>query len=113
MPLVTNSFSLDIVPGKAPPIIHVSKSDVGRTYSVSMFNEGSVLTFPNGTNVKIEGSIGAHTFSENASVSGSIVTFSLTSSMTQYAGKAWCKIKFTSGSETVSSCAFWIDVDRK
>lgn len=112
MPLVSNSFSLDIVPGKSPPVVHVSKTDVGRSYSVKIFNEGAPLTIPSGTTVKVEGSIGSHTFSENASASGNTVTFTLKSSMTLNAGKVWCKIKFTSSNESVSSCAFWLDVDK-
>lgn len=112
MPLVTNNFILDIVPGKAPPIVHVSESDVGRTYSVTILNEGSELMFPNGTGAKVEGSIGSHSFSENAIVSGSTVTFSLTRAMTVLSGKVWCKIKFTSGSESISSCGFWLAVDK-
>ena len=113
MALVTKSFSVNITPGAIPETVHVSEYDVGRAYNVTLLDDnGNVFEIPSGTTAKIEGTLGKYPFEANANVSGNVISFELTESMTAYSGKAWTKIKLTQNSKPVSTCAFILDVDR-
>lgn len=117
-PIVLQQIDLDIIPGKTPPIVHVSEYDTGRNIVVNLFKDG----YPFGSNsiesytVKVEGSIGKYGFSENAdwaSDGEGVVVIQLTEAMTAIHGRVWTKIKLIkSESMQISTCGFWMDVDR-
>lgn len=117
-PIVLQQIDLDIVPGKTPPIVHVSEYDTGRQIFVNLFRDG----YPFGTNsiesytVKVEGTIGKYGFSEDASWASDaegVVAINLTEAMTAIHGRVWTKIKLIkSESMQISTCGFWMDVDR-
>lgn len=112
MPLVSKSFSIDIVPGKTPPTIHVSEKDIGRLYYISIVNDGTPFSIPSGTTAKVEGTIGPYGFSENADVINNTVIVTLRSKMTAIKGKVWTKLKLSNNGDIASTCAFWLDVDK-
>lgn len=123
MAIVEKEFSLDIVPAYLPPTIHVSEYDIGRSYSVSLLNDGQVFTIPEGASASIEGTIEDYimfserhsrgVFSNNdATISNNKIHFSLTEEMTAISGKVWCKIKLTLNDEPISTCGFILMVDR-
>ena len=114
MALVNRSFSVNVTPGMMPPIVHVSEYDVGRAYTVSILDEqGNTFTIPSGTTASIEGTLnGSDGFTQSATISNNQVSFTLSESMTAYAGKAWCKIKLVQNSQPIQTCAFVIAVDR-
>lgn len=97
-----------------PQVVHVSEYDIGRSYTVGLISENNdTFTIPTGTTATIEGTLnGVVGFSVPATISNNKVAFTLTESMTAYAGKAWCKIKLTKDGKPVSTCAFILDVDR-
>lgn len=112
MALVNQNLTLEIVPGAIPPTLHVTEYDENMQVEVQLLQRGQAFTIPSGTTAKVEGTIAGHPFSVDATVGGSSVTFELDESMTAYAGRAWCKIKLTKNSKPVSTCGFWMDVDR-
>lgn len=112
MALVNQDLVLDVVPGPIPPILHLTEYDENMEVVVTLQRRGQPFQIPTGTTVKIEGTLKGHPFSENATPSGNTVTFSLTESMTAFAGRAWTKIKLTQNNKPVSTCGFWLDVDR-
>lgn len=114
MALVTTDFNINITPGAMPPVVHVSEYDIGRSYTVGLIGENNdTFTIPTGTTATIEGTLnGVVGFSVPATISNNKVAFTLTESMTAYAGKAWCKIKLTLNDEPIQTCAFIIAVDR-
>lgn len=114
MALVTTDFNVNITPGAMPPVVHVSEYDIGRSYTVGLIGENDdTFTIPTGTTVTIEGTLNSAVgFSTPATISNNKVAFTLTESMTAYAGKAWCKIKLTLSDEPVQTCAFILAVDR-
>ena len=57
MAIVQKSFTLDIVPGYAPTVIHVSEYDIGRSYEVTLLNDGIEFIIPDGTTASIEGTL--------------------------------------------------------
>lgn len=123
MPIVEKEFSLDVVPGYDPPVIHVSEYDVGRRYSVSILNDGAPLNLHPNLIATIEGTVEDFiNHSEKivkavfkditANIEDNKVIFNLTEEMTAYKGHVWCKIKFKAGTEAISTCGFILDVDR-
>lgn len=114
MALVTTDFNINITPGAMPPVLHVTEYDIGRSYTVGLIGENNdTFTIPTGTTATIEGTLnGVVGFSVPATISNNKVAFTLTESMTAYAGKAWCKIKLTLNDEPIQTCAFIIAVDR-
>ena len=112
MALISKTFGLDITPGAMPPVIHVSEYDVNREFTIYLQNAGVAFTPATGTTAKIEGTLNGFGFSEDATISGNAVTFTLTESMTASAGKAWVKVKLTKDDAPVSSAAFILDCDR-
>lgn len=96
------------------PVVHVSEYDIGRSYTVGLIGENNdTFTIPTGTTATIEGTLnGVVGFSVPATISNNKVAFTLTESMTAYAGKAWCKIKLTLNDEPIQTCAFILAVDR-
>lgn len=118
LPMVLQQIDLDIVPGKTPPIVHVSEYDTGRNIVVNLFRDG----YPFGTNsiesytVKVEGSIGKYGFSEYAAWADDaegVVVIHLTEAMTAIHGRVWTKIKLINSSgQQISTNGFWMDVDR-
>lgn len=125
---------LDIVPGRIPPIIHISQYDIGRPIIANMKCEGNDFTpwdttlgaafeaiFGSGssslgiTEVKLEGTIHGIGFSVDAQVNendNSQLISTITESMTAMAGKARCKFKITHSSGQIHSEPFILDVDR-
>lgn len=114
MALVTTDFNINITPGAMPQVVHVSEYDIGRSYTVGLIGENNdTFTIPTGTTATIEGTLnGVVGFSVPATISNNKVAFTLTESMTAYAGKAWCKIKLTLNDEPIQTCAFILAVDR-
>lgn len=112
MALVYKDISIDVNPGKAPQTIHVSQYDINRQFNVTLTDDGTPLNIPAGITAVVEGSIGRYSFRENATVSNNVVTFILSEAMTANKGKVWTKIKLTEQGHPLSTCAFWLDVDR-
>lgn len=112
MALVAKTLTLDITPGAIPQVVNVSEYDENREYTVTLVDESGVYEIPSGTTAKVEGSIGGNSFSETATVSGNTITFTLSESMTAYAGDAWVKIKLTRDSKPIQTAAFILRCDK-
>ena len=110
--IIQHDFFVDITPGARPRFIYVSEYDIGRYFSVTLMNGDDPFTIPAGTTATVEGTIGDHGFTVDASVASNKVVFQLTESMTAAAGRAWTKIKLVNGGEPVSTAAFILAVDR-
>ena len=113
MALVLKEFTLDIVPKKAPQIIDVSENDINRDYKINLTNDGATYTIPSGTSATIEGTIDKENgFSQDAIVSSNAILFSLTEEMTAKRGRFWTKVKLEKDNKPLSTCGFWLNVDR-
>lgn len=115
VPIVIQHINLDIVPGKIPPIAYVSEYDTGRRIVISLLRDGHPLSKDTNLSIKVEGTIGKHGFSENATWAndGDDVVVNLEESMTSVKGRVWTKIKLINQSgQQISTCGFWLDVDR-
>lgn len=123
MAIVQKSFNLDIVPGYAPPIISVSEYDIGRSYEVTLLNDGAAFTIPTGTTASIEGTLEDYVehsirvkrsiFNvDNLTIENNKIYFELNENMTPFSGEVWCKIRLTKDDKPISTCGFIMEVDR-
>lgn len=112
--LVDHEYTLDITPSARPQLVHVSEYDVGRrfTFTITQGGEEFIGLTSSVGDVTVEGTIGSYAFSEPASIENGKIVFQLTESMTAHAGKAWTKIKFANADAPISTCAFFLVVDR-
>ena len=111
--LVDHEYTLDITPSARPQLVPVSEYDVGRIFTFTLKHNGQEMTIPSSYGaVTVEGTIGSYAFSESASIENGKIVFQLTESMTAHAGKAWTKIKFANADAPISTCAFFLVVDR-
>lgn len=111
--LVDHEYTLDITPSARPQLVPVSEYDIGRVFTFTLKHNGEEMTIPSSYGaVTVEGTIGSYAFSEPASIENGKIVFQLTESMTAHAGKAWTKIKFANADAPVSTCAFFLVVDR-
>lgn len=123
MAIVQKSFNLDIVPGYAPPVISVSEYDIGRSYEVTLLNDGAAFTIPTGTTASIEGTLEdyvEHSIrvkrsifnADNLTIENNKIYFELNENMTPFSGEVWCKIRLTKDNKPISTCGFIMEVDR-
>ena len=112
MALTIIKFNLDINPGLAPQIINVSEYDINRQFIISITENGKPFEIPSNVNATIEGTLNQRGFQTVGNISNNIVSFTLTEAMTASKGRAWVKIKLVQDNSPISTCGFWLNVDR-
>lgn len=112
MAITYHNLTLEVTPRSVPPVLHVSEYDINRQIDIRLTQDGQPFEIPTGTTAKIEGSIGDHGFSHDATVNGSVISFVLQEAMTAVAGRVWTKVKLTKDGFSVSTAAFILAVDR-
>lgn len=111
---IKKTFNLDMVPGGAPPVIHVSAGDVGRPFRANLLYSGEVYTLEYVTSVKIRGTKPDNTVFEYALTfdsEDSHVDFVIEEQMAIIAGQVLCEIRLLSGEDTIGSANFVLDVE--
>lgn len=112
---IQKTFNLDMVPGGAPPVIHVSAGDVGRPFRAVLLYNGEVYTLEYVTSVKIRGTKPDNTVFEYALTfddEDSHVDFVIEEQMAIIAGQVLCEIRLFSGDDTIGSANFVLDVEQ-
>lgn len=123
MAIVQKSFNLDIVPGYTPPVIRVSEYDIGRSYEITLLNDGVEFEIPYGTTASIEGTLEDYVeysvrvkkaiFNvDNLTIQNNKIYFDLNEHMTPCSGQVWCKIRLTKNDQPISTCGFIMEIDR-
>lgn len=119
MPIgLLTTFTLDMVPGGPPPIIHASAGDVGRRFRARILFNGEayelsevadidlVWTKPDGT---------GDTYGLNFDEDGNVVDFVTMSTMTDVPGRVVCEFRLSKGSGTsknvIGSANFILEVE--
>lgn len=112
---IRKTFNLDMVPGGAPPIIHVSAGDVGRPFRANLLYNGETYDLEDVTSVKIRGTKPDNTVFEydlTFDVDDSHVDFVIEEQMAIIAGQVLCEIRLFSGDDTIGSANFILDVEQ-
>lgn len=115
MPLNTLSnteFSVDIIPGGAPAIVHSSQGDIGRQFTVNLTRNGRGMDVSN-YDIKLRGIKPDKTVFEytlDANSYGQAV-FSTTEQMTIVPGPVECELVFSESGKKVASANFVLKVE--
>ena len=108
------TFTLDMVPGGAPPIIHVSAEDIGRKYTVNLTYNGEVYEVQ-GNSLTIAGTKPDGTVFEypvdDFEQGESLVDFLIEEQMAIVPGTVRCKLREYLNDDQIGSATFILDVD--
>ena len=110
------SINLDILPGAIPPILHVSQGDIGRQFSISIYDDTGAAYSLTGKTLSIvghkeDGNIFQYAIPSSA-ISGNVVTITTEEQMTTTAGKVLCEIRIEYDGTKLGTCNFVIDVEQ-
>lgn len=111
---IQKTFNLDMVPGGAPPIIHVSAGDVGRPFRAVLLYNGETYDLDAVTSVVVRGTKPDKTVFEydlTFDDEDSHVDFVIEEQMAIVAGQVLCEIRLFSGEDTIGSANFIMDVE--
>ena len=110
------AINLDLLPGAMPPIVHVSQGDVGRQFSISIYDDTGAAYPLTGKTLSIVGHKGDGNVFQYAipssAISGNVVTITTEEQMTPAAGKALCEIRIEQGGTKLGTCNFVMDVEQ-
>ena len=108
------TFTLDMVPGGAPPIIHVSAGDVGRKFTANLTYNGAPYDIQ-GNRVTIRGTKPDNTVFEypvdDFERDDSRVDFIIEEQMAIVSGKVLCELREYLNDDQIGSANFVIDVE--
>ena len=107
------AINVDLIPGKANAVCHVSQYDIGRTIRLNLFEGGSVYTLA-GTETltvavrKPDGNVATEAVTNTSSSYVEIVT---TQQMDAVAGCNLCELSITSGADVIGTANFYMEVE--
>lgn len=111
---IRKTFNLDMVPGGAPPIIHVSAEDVGRPYRAVLLYNGEVYEVQ-GNRLTIAGTKPDGTVFEypvdDFETDESYADFTIKAQMAIVPGMVRCKLREYLNDDQIGSATFILDVD--
>lgn len=108
------TINLNLVPGKAKPVIHSSQYDKGRTFRCYLFDGSSTYTLNNSDTITIEGQksdncIFVYNVTNTSSNYVDVVT---TEQMTAASGLVDCELRIKRGTADIGTANFWLEVER-
>ena len=109
------SQNLQIVPKGVKPIIRASQSDVGRTFQLKLYDGAMEYTPPTGTTLRLDGikpDKTAFSYTDNLTLSGSVITVTCNTQLTLIPGTVQCEIRMTNGSEDIGTINFDLMVEK-
>lgn len=107
--------NLQIVPKGVKPIIRASQSDVGRTFQLKLYDGAIEYTPPTGTTLRLDGikpDKTAFSYTDNLTLSGSVITVTCKTQMTLIPGTVQCEIRMTKDSEDIGTINFDLMVEK-
>lgn len=112
--MITQNFSLNMIPSSSPVVVHVNQYDVGTgRLIIKLYNGDTAYTPASGASARIQGTKpDGRGFEYSATLSGSTVTANVTEQMTIVAGLVRCQILITEGSNVTGTFVFMMDVQK-
>ena len=106
-------FNLDLITGRANPVIHCSQFDEGRAYRANLFEGASVYTLDGTETITlIEKKLdGNEVTIAVTNTSDSYVDFATTQQLTALAGSQLCELRFEKGADLIGSANFILDCE--
>lgn len=116
MSLATQDFILELMPGKHPPHVKATQYDAGTDgwkFAAHLRYNDEDFTVPSGYTATVEGSLESQglAFRVNATIDGSVVSFSLDTGDLSHGGRWWAKILLKKGDSVLQPSGFVIDAD--
>lgn len=104
---MSQTINLDLTPGLFMPTLYYSQGDVGREYTLNLSTrDGSDI--PTGVTATLEFTKpSGFGVSEAVTISGSVVTFTTTETMTNENGKVDAQIRLTKSGIDIGTARFW------
>src|SRR5574344_1246045 len=110
------AINLELLPGAIPPIVHVSQGDVGRQFSISIYDDTGAAYQLTGKTLSIVGHKGDGRVFQYAipssAISDNVVTVTTEEQMTPVAGKVICEIRIEQNDTKLGTCNFVMDVEQ-
>lgn len=106
--------NLQIAPGGVKPVIHVSQYDVGRQFSLRLFDGSLPYTPPTGALVFINGEKPdgkGFSYTDNVSVDENVVTITTTIQMTLLEGTVRCELRIYQNGLNIGTVNFDLVVE--
>ena len=109
--MMTQTITLDMIPGKEPQDIHVNQGDNGNRIIFTLTKDGATYT-PTG-NYALQGIKPSGKFSAGCQVQNNKVVATLSSEITSDAGKIPAQLLETDGTNKTGSQVFMLNIQRK
>ena len=110
--MITQTYSLDLIPNFAPLVVHVSQYDVGSRTLVFNLTKGGIAYSGNATGATIKGTKpDGHGFMYSMTLDGSTASIVVTEQMTAVAGMTTCEVVLTDGTAVLGSANFTLFVE--
>lgn len=110
--MITQTYSLDLIPNFAPLVVHVSQYDVGSRTLVFNLTKSGVAYSGSATGATIKGTKpDGNGFMYSMTLDGSTASIVVTEQMTAVAGMTTCEVVLTDGSAILGSANFTLFVE--
>lgn len=110
--MITQTYSLDLIPNFAPLVVHVSQYDVGSRTLVFNLTKGGIAYSGSATGATIKGTKpDGNGFMYSMTLDGSTASIVVTEQMTAVAGMTTCEVVLTDGSAILGSANFTLFVE--
>lgn len=107
--------NIQMAPGGVRPVVNVSQFDVGRQFSLKLYDGATAYVPPAGTSIRIDGiKPDGHGFSytDVVSLSDSTVTITTTTQMTIVEGTVSCELRLSLGDDDIGTVNFDMIVEK-
>lgn len=105
-------INLNLIPTGLPPIFYASAYDVGRVFTISVYEGSELYTIPDGAEVELHAlKPDKKALDYKCTVSGSTVSFTATEQMTAVSGIVDCKIWISKDGNRLGTLRFRLFVD--
>ena len=107
-------IDLNLIPGEAPPVCHVSQFDTGRTIRANLFDGSAIYTLTGEETITINvRKPDSHVVTRELTAvsSRSYVTIRTTRQMTACAGNNLCELSIEKGSTLIGTTNFMMEVE--
>lgn len=110
---MSQTINVDLTPGLFMPTLYYSQGDIGRPYTINITtSDGTPI--PAGVTAKFEATKpSGFGFSETVTLTGSVITFNTTETMTNECGRVPAQIRLTKSGVDLGTARFWWDGEHK
>ncbi len=110
---MSQTINIDLTPGLFMPTLYYSQGDIGRSYSINLTSRDGTPIPSSVTAVFEATKPSGFGFSESVTLTGSVVTFDTTETMTNESGRVPAQIRLTKSGVDIGTARFWWEGEAK